>query len=197
MSVTHTSPATHVRTKPTAHAEPIHILVADDDHNDHLLLVMAAEAAGINAAMEFVDDGSELLLRLAAADSVTELPDLIVLDLRMPGMDGHRTLSVLQDHPVLWQIPVVVFTSSTRISDEVRSYDRGARWVDHKPSDFDGMVEFATSLVERARSTPYRPEVIDESDALDTALAALRADTIADTEDELLFRPINLDGAAS
>ncbi|MCB0997029.1 MAG: response regulator [Acidimicrobiales bacterium] len=167
---------------------PIRVMMADDDRNDHLLLVMAADAAGIRAEFEFHDDGSHLLLRLAQLDSRQDLPDIIVLDLRMPGMHGLRTLEVLSDHPILWRVPVVVFTSSTRHSDAAAALQRGARWVETKPGDFGGLVEFTRSLVDRVNS-------ITDSTADDTrggvdewTLASYRADTIADIEDELLFR---------
>ena len=167
---------------------PIRILMADDDRNDHLLLIMAAEAAGIEADFEFVDDGSTLLLHLACVANPSDLPDLIVLDLRMPGLDGHRTLEELHAHPVLWQIPVVVFTSSTRRSDEVKSFSRGARWFETKPSDFDALVEFARALPDRAHRGDYALHELGDDEAASAHMSALARDVVADVEDELLFR---------
>lgn len=171
---------------------PVRIVMADDDQNDHLLLLMAADAANIQAEFDLVQDGAELMMRLEQAESADELPDLIVLDLRMPGVDGHRTLDLLQRHPVLWQIPVVVFTSSTRRTDEILSYERGARWVEVKPSDFDGMISFARSLAERANHGAYD---IDDAEALGTSSGhsgSLWTERIAelslDVDDELMFR---------
>ncbi|MEM9202520.1 MAG: response regulator [Actinomycetota bacterium] len=129
--------------------------MTDDDHNDHLLVTMAAEAAGLDAEFIFHDDGSMLLHRLELLIGLDSLPDLLILDLRMPGLDGHRTLEALQRHDVLWQIPVVVFSTSTRQADEARAYANGAHWFVTKPSTFDGMVDFAKSLEWRANALPY------------------------------------------
>ncbi len=162
----------------------IRILMADDDHNDHLLVKMAAEEAEINADFAFVDDGAKLMIHLAGVALVDDLPQLIIMDLRMPGFDGHRTLDELQAHPVLWQIPVVIFTSSTRRTDEVASFARGARWVDTKPSNFGGLIDFVLSLPERAASQPYLPAAAQ--DLADAQLGLLSADIFAEIEDDLL-----------
>lgn len=173
----------------TALALPtVRVLMADDDRNDHLLLLMAAEAAGIDADFEFVDDGSSLLLHLADVGDAADLPDLIVLDLRMPGLDGHRTLEELHSHPVLWQIPVIIFTSSTRRSDEVKSFSRGARWFETKPSDFDALVDFARSLPDRAHQGEYSLQELGDDAIVVSNLSSYSRDIVADVEDELLFR---------
>lgn len=138
---------------------PLRIIMADDDHNDHLLITMASESAGLDAEFIFHDDGSMLLHRLEKLVGLDALPDLILLDLRMPGLDGHRTLEALQAHPILWQIPVVVFSTSTRRADETQAYANGAHWFVTKPSSFDGMVEFARTLPNRANTIPYETAV--------------------------------------
>ena len=138
-----------------AGAQPLQILMADDDPNEHLLTVLAAEESGIAAEFTFVDDGTELLIALNRSLETNELPDLILLDLRMPRLDGHRTLTQLQAHPVLWQIPVVVFSTSTRREDIEKSFRSGARWVETKPGEFSGMVDFVKSLPSRASHDSY------------------------------------------
>jgi CheY-like chemotaxis protein len=124
----------------------LNIVMADDDRNDQLLMVMAAEESGLPIEFTFVDDGSELLLFLSRIENVDQLPDAIVLDLRMPRLDGHKTLDRLQAHSVFWQIPVVVFTTSRRYRDLCVSRDLGAREFETKPSDFAGLVSFVDRL---------------------------------------------------
>lgn len=122
------------------------VLMADDSRNEHLLMLMAAEEATVPMEFQFVDDGSALLSHLARARGAGELPDLIVLDLRMPVLDGHSTLMSLKSDPTLWEIPVVVFTTSTSTSDVERSLGLGAAFVRVKPSGFIPMMEFVREL---------------------------------------------------
>ncbi|MEZ5375569.1 MAG: response regulator [Acidimicrobiales bacterium] len=134
--------------------------MADDDYNDHLFMLMAAEEARLDADFRFLDDGAQLMLALTSVNDPTDLPDIIVLDLRMPRLDGHGTLKQLQEHPDLWQIPVIVYTSSTRPVDQTTSFDRGARWFETKPSRFPDMVAFARRIgqyVTVSGSAPVKP----------------------------------------
>ncbi len=163
----------------------LHVVMADDDRNDHLLVLMAADAAGLQANFTFVDSGAKLMYHLAGIETTNDLPDLILLDLRMDGLDGHRTLEELQAHPVLWQVPVVIFSSSTRTRDVRKSYEGGARHYETKPSDFDELVSFMRRLPHFAECEDYT-----EADAgplaNDACLAALAHDVIADLEDEFV-----------
>ena len=77
----------------------LRIVMVDDDHSDQLLMNLAANDAGLRAEFTFHDDGTMLLYRLAGLLDQDALPDLIVLDLLMPGLDGHRTLDELQALP--------------------------------------------------------------------------------------------------
>lgn len=138
----------------TADRWELDIVMADDDENDQLLMVLAAEEAGIGANFTFVDDGLGLIDYLKKLHRADSLPNLIVLDLRMPMLDGHGVLDELQAHPDLWQIPVVVFTSSTRRSDVQRSLEGGARWYETKPSVFAELVDVVRTFPQRAAPAP-------------------------------------------
>lgn len=122
------------------------ILMADDSRNEHLLMLMAAEEVSVPMELQFVDDGSALMDHFSKARASVELPDVIVLDLRMPILDGHSTLVSLKSDPELCRIPVVVFTTSTSASDVQRSLDYGASFVRLKPSGFLPMMAFVREL---------------------------------------------------
>lgn len=162
------------------------VVMADDDRNDQLLTVMAAEEAGHPIDFRFVDDGSDLMMMLSLINRLEDLPDLIILDLRMPRLDGHRTLDRLQAHPVLWQVPVMVFSTSSRQADVNLSLDLGARRFETKPADFTGMVAFIHRLVSIARERlPYEDHDGLLSDGT-THDALLGPDLTADMEDFFL-----------
>ncbi len=139
--------------------EPVRIVMIDDDPSEHVLMRAAAREANIASHFTFFEDGADALLHLIGAPP-EDLPDVIVLDLRMPGLDGHSTLDELQADPLLWQVPVVVFTSSPLTSDIETSIDRGAVSYVVKPSDFDTMVHNVSDLCDLVRSG-IKPRKVD------------------------------------
>ena len=126
--------------------EEHHVLMADDSQNDHLLMLMAAEEAGISINFEFVDDGAQLLCQLSKARSISALPDLIVLDLRMPHVDGTRSLEILKSDPIYAEIPVVILTTSSSDHDRKICMELGADAFWTKPSSFFSTGELVREI---------------------------------------------------
>jgi len=174
-------------------AKPVSLLMADDDPHEHLLVTMAAQALELPMTIGFVPDGSDLLLALAEAHDVDNLPDAIVLDLRMPGFDGIRTLDELAKHDVFKQIPVVVFTSSTRLEDEYAAYESGAMSFETKPSTFSGMETFLKKVMSFVASG----NGFERDDELNAVLKLVSPDFASDIEDVLLVEEIDLSDDAS
>lgn len=107
-------------------------VVIADDSDDHALLIQIAleRAAGKGVEVVRARDGDE------AVDRVREhRPDLLLLDLRMPGRDGHEVLEELKADPALRRIPVAVLTSSDRDEDLARSYGLGGNHFLTKPDN--------------------------------------------------------------
>ncbi len=176
---------------------PLRIVMADDDRNEHLLVLMAADEARLAADFTFVESGVRLMLHLAACGRLQDLPDLIVLDLNMPGLGGKRVLAELKSHPVLWRIPVVVFSSSTRTGDLADCHRAGAAWFERKPSEFSELVAFVSSLPSLAAPT-VDGQALDrpfDTAADEAVLALLADDVVADIEDEVIGadRPLRLE----
>lgn len=146
-------------TSSTPSDDPVKIVMVDDDPSEHVLMRAAAREANIASEFTFFEDGADALLHLVGTPA-EDLPDVIVLDLRMPGLDGHSTLDELQADPLLWQVPVVVFTSSPRKSDIETSIDRGAVSYVVKPSDFDTMVHNVSDLCDLAKRG-VKPRKVD------------------------------------
>lgn len=121
------------------------ILMADDDPADVMLTRKAAQAAGIKAHFFAVDDGDSLLDFLRGAGNYTDRriyprPDLILLDLNMPRLDGHSVLQALKSDRDFKRIPVVVLSTSREQQDIVRSYDNGANTYIPKPKSFEELI---------------------------------------------------------
>lgn len=133
----------------TQRTAALDVWVADDEADDHLLFSLAADEADLDLDLSFSLNGLDLLVRLAEAPDAS-LPDLVVLDLRMPGLGGHRTLESMRADPRTAAVPVVVFTTSTREADRDLAFAAGANDVVVKPVRFNQMVEFAASLGWRA-----------------------------------------------
>lgn len=132
------------------------ILMADDDEDDRLLALDALRESGQNAELYFVADGKELLDYLkmqgeyAPGDEETKRkaprPDLILLDLNMPRLDGREALRQIKSDPTLRRTPVVILTTSKAEEDIWRSYDEGANSYVTKPVSFEGLVDVMKDL---------------------------------------------------
>ena len=127
-------------------AQPIVILMADDDADDRLLTQDAMTDARVINDLHFVTDGEELMEYLYRrgryADAVSApRPGLILLDLNMPKKDGREALKEIKDDPDLRRIPVVILTTSKAEEDIYRSYDLGANSFITKPVTFEGLIE--------------------------------------------------------
>ncbi|TFG88933.1 MAG: response regulator [Gemmatimonadales bacterium] len=129
-------------------AQAIRILMAEDDVEDQMLVTKAFERARLANAVAIVNDGEELLdyLNRRGAYGSTPRPDLILLDLNMPRMDGREALKAIKADAGLRQIPVVVLTTSAADEDILRSYDLGVNSYIEKPVTFDKLVEVVTAL---------------------------------------------------
>jgi CheY-like chemotaxis protein len=107
------------------------ILVADDDADEVVLLRLAFMKAGLQNPLLAVADGEECLEYLRgdgkfADRSQYPMPQLLLLDLKMPRLNGIQVLTWIRSQPQLKQLPVIVLTGSTFDSDITRAYAAGA-----------------------------------------------------------------------
>lgn len=131
-------------------------LICDDDADDRFLAAEAFAEAGIEATLEFLEDGEELVPRLQ--DATRARPALVLLDLNMPRVDGREALARLLAEPDLRRVPVVVVTTSGAPEDIALCYELGARSFIRKPRRFkeyvaaaDLLSRYWLGLVERPR----------------------------------------------
>ena len=124
------------------------MLVAEDDADDRVLLADAFAESGVVVALDFVADGVELMQRLALRDADVNLglPDLVLLDLNMPRMDGREALRAIREHERLRHLPVIILTTSKAELDIRVSYQLGANSYVTKPRRFHELIEVLRAL---------------------------------------------------
>ncbi len=124
-------------------ARALKVLLVDDSEADRVLTRCCLEDSKVLVDLHDVDGGDVAMEYLRGA-SDGDLPDLILLDLNMPGIDGREVLRLLREDERLAQIPVVVLTSSAAEKDIVETYQLGANCYVSKPVDlsqFEVIVE--------------------------------------------------------
>jgi CheY-like chemotaxis protein len=125
---------------------PAVIVIVDDDADDRELVQEALAEAKLANECHTVGDGEELFRYLRREGEYGDgayapRPDLILLDLNMPRMDGRTTLRQLRADEQFRAIPVVVLTTSAAEEDLVATYDLGASGFITKPVSFESLVE--------------------------------------------------------
>jgi two-component system response regulator len=131
--------------------ESIHILVADDDEDAKFLIREAIVDCGIHGPVSFVSDGQDLIDHLQRTGNYANLagvplPDLVLLDLNMPRMDGREALEQIKSDPKLKHIPIVILTTSEDTKDINRSYAAGVNSFISKPDDYDQLIDIFKTL---------------------------------------------------
>lgn len=127
------------------------ILLVEDNADDELLMLRALEKNQILNRVIVVRDGVEALDYLFSTGefegkNAEPLPQLILLDLKLPKLNGLEVLKRMRAEKRTKYIPVVVLTSSTEEQDIISSYDLGANGFVQKPMDFNEFVEVANQL---------------------------------------------------
>src|SRR2546427_3822951 len=128
------------------------VLIAEDDPGDIFLLQRAFTLSGVPAGLYFVRDGQEAIDYLGGTATYTDrnefpLPDLLLLDLKMPRLNGFDVLAWLRQQPVLKRLLVTILTSSDQPQDINRAYDLGANSYLLKPHNSQELSD----LVSRVR----------------------------------------------
>ncbi|GLY96685.1 response regulator [Actinoplanes sp. NBRC 103695] len=139
----------------------LQILVVDDDDADALMIEEALDAAGRNTTVARVADGREALDYLHREGPYVDAlrPDLILLDLNMPRMDGRETLAAIKSDEELKAIPVVILTTSGAAPDIVSSYQHRANAYVTKPfglDDFEATVRQIDRFYREVAVLPHK-----------------------------------------
>jgi CheY-like chemotaxis protein len=133
------------------------VLLVDDDDADLALITEAFTAHRVSTRLHIAHDGIEALAYLHTDGDATPRPDLILLDLNMPRMNGREVLTAVKQDSLLATIPIVVFTTSAQPDDVTSSYLRHANAYVTKPIDFDAFTAAVNTIHTFYRELAIRP----------------------------------------
>lgn len=122
--------------------------MVDDNEGDVLLTREALEEAKIVNRISVTYDGMEAIRFLKKVPPFTgcETPDLILLDINLPKMDGKEVLGIIKSDPDLKRIPVIMLTTSSSEKDILASYDNYANCYITKPVDLERFMEVVRTI---------------------------------------------------
>jgi two-component system, OmpR family, alkaline phosphatase synthesis response regulator PhoP len=116
------------------------ILAVDDQRPIARLVQYHLERAGYDVTLAY--DGAEAL------EKVREIrPDLVILDVMMPGISGFEVLRRLKEDPDTEPIPVIMLTAKSESDDALEGYDRGAQWYLSKPIDPEELLTYVNNVL--------------------------------------------------
>ena len=129
-------------------AKQIEILLVEDNEGDVGLVEEVFQEAKIMNNLNIAEDGEEaiLFLRKEGKFSNVPSPDIILLDLNLPGKDGREVLKEIKEDDELKRIPVVILTTSKAEGDILKSYNLHANSYITKPVDFDQFIKVIKSI---------------------------------------------------
>jgi len=128
----------------------IHILLIEDNEGDILLTKEALDNSKISNVLSVVRDGWEAMLFLEKKQnySAAETPDLILLDVNIPKLNGHEVLAQTKSNPELQHIPVIMLTTSSSEQDVLKSYQNHVNCFITKPIETELFLEVISSIEE-------------------------------------------------
>jgi CheY-like chemotaxis protein len=138
--------------------ENIRMLLAEDDEDDRSFFRQALLDSGIESELTVVTDGWQLIEFLLDRQN-TFFPDIVFLDINMPGMDGKSCLREIRRHDKFAGIPVIILSTSTRLSDIEETYKDGANRYISKMLFYNDGVGSMTRLFEG----DWRPGLVKPS----------------------------------
>src|SRR5215469_7150615 len=121
------------------------ILLVEDEENDATLLKLAFKKNNISNPVQWVQDGLDAIAYLNGEGAYADrtqypFPEVLILDLKMPRMNGLEFLAWIREHPEFRVIPTIIMTSSRQDPDIEKAYNLGANTYMIKPSSFEELA---------------------------------------------------------
>lgn len=135
-------------TEDLAAGRPAHVLLVEDNDLDVQLTREAFQRSRLLVNMHHVEDGEQCMKFLRKEDDFRDVPtpDLILLDLNMPVMDGREVMAEIAADPALRMLPVVILTTSADERDVLAMYDLRCSAYTTKPVQFDNFQKVINEL---------------------------------------------------
>ena len=139
-----------MKIEPIAKTRIAEILLVDDNEDDVFLTREAFDAASLRVNLHHVDNGEKCLqfLRRQGPYADAPTPDLILLDMHMPVMNGHEVLAAMVADDKLRHLPVVVLTTSYEAADIQKMYALRCNSYITKPVDFDNFLDVISKFAD-------------------------------------------------
>jgi len=140
------------------------ILLVEDDPNDVLLIRKAIQQSLAGIPLAVVGNGEEGMRYLRGEGVFADrtqypFPEIVLLDLKMPLMNGFELLRWVRSQPNLKRLPVIIFTGSVQDSDSQMAFEHGANSYIVKPSEFNQMAEAVRNVGEFWLKTTMLPDL--------------------------------------
>jgi len=128
--------------------DPIHILLVEDNEGDIVLTTEALEEGKISNGLSVVRDGQQAIDYLEKKNGFEEAatPDLVLLDINLPKINGHEVLKYIKSSGELQSIPVVMLTTSSDSVDIKKSYSNHSNCYITKPVDINDFLEVIATI---------------------------------------------------
>jgi CheY-like chemotaxis protein len=136
------------------------ILLVEDNEGDMILTMEALEALNHQHAIARVKDGEQAIhfLKKEGIFENAKLPDLILLDINLPRLDGKEVLTFIKQSKIFKKIPVIILSTSNSERDVEECYEKGANCYVVKPSDLDGYVRVIHAIESFWLNIAHLPE---------------------------------------
>jgi len=131
---------------------PYRILIAEDDDDDYFTLKEAFECTQAEPELIRVGNGEQLFVTLGGDQELFRMPDLIILDINMPRMDGIEVLQKIKRDQALGAIPVFMYSTSNCIEQMKKCYQLGAALFVTKGNEFQSVLQFADCALDYCRN---------------------------------------------
>jgi two-component system response regulator len=119
---------------------PVQILLVEDNPDDVSITTRAFERSGVVSRLTVARDGQEVIDLLCGGDGCPARPDLVLLDINLPKVNGLDVLAKVRATGAVATVPIVMLTASGRLEDIERAYGLGANSYIQKPVVFEGLA---------------------------------------------------------